>query len=302
MIDDTTGEMVLRQIIRETLMVEYKYKWGDAKSIEQGKGSVYSRPRSSSSSGGLGSIPSAISNTAVAKKVRSVLSSSSKVLTAPLGWLNRTFRRAPVSKLAKYGIGSVAGIGVVTTLYDFFAHDGKPVEEAREAEQACSRVIEDNRAVIQDTTFITKLPNFTINFDTLEPSAAKTDLSKIIAEIDIPGRIRRLSEVLSSEDINSVSGVADTTLTLEEPNLSGDSVVQARALKVVVDAAVIDMSAALENELTNFFAALKDNVDSISNPEKKSAMLEVFRQLDTEITNSLSLAQYLDLEDLLSPT
>lgn len=307
MMSNETNELVLRQLIRETLMQEYMYKWTSG-AIEKGTPTAGTRSRPSSGKPGpLDSVSGKIANTDLGRKIKSTTKFlTTRLIKQPMDWLTKTLRRAPTTKLAKLGFsGGVAGL-TISGILDYFKSGNGDEAEAFSAQTECMEKIETNSGIIAGTKFIKDLSEFarglaSQDMNSIDPARLGSDLLTLRNAMDIPAKIRKLNDVLTREDLSSLSGIsAFQTLSLEEPRGISSDVMRERAQKLVVDSAVSDMYVAITNELVELADVIEEKIKSVEDPTKKSDLSDVFRTFDRNITDDLNLAQYPELSDLLS--
>lgn len=307
MMSNETNELVLRQLIRETLMQEYMYKWTSG-AIEKGTPTAGTRSRPSSGKPGpLDSVSGKIANTDLGRKIKSTTKFlTTRLIKQPAAWLARTLKRATPTKLAKLGFaGGVAGL-TISGILDYFKSDNGDETAAFSAQTECMERIEANSGIIAGAKFIKDLSEFarglaSQDMNSIDPARLSSDLETLRSAMDIPSKIRKLSEVLDSDDLTNLAGIsAFQTLSLEEPQGISDDVMRERAQKLVVDSAVSDMYVAITNELVELADVIEEKIKTVDDASKKSALSDVFRTFDRNITSDLNLSLYPALSDLLS--
>jgi len=301
-----TDELILRQLVRETLMHEYFYKWGSSSEIERKTASGSGRSKGTSGGGNIfNTTADKIANTDIGKKIKATTRSlTSKIISNPLPWLMRTLRRTP-GRLTKLGFVGGLGALAIPSILDYFKEGGKDESLAFDAQHECQEKIDTNRLAISGTTFMKRWADFNAglsgkDFNSIDPSKLDSDLTQLLSESNIDGRILALSSILTSENLSIPSGIADTTLRLEEPKDFSDNEIDERAKKLVLDSAVCDIYVALTNEISSLTDTIEESIKEVTDADKKSKLSDIFRKYDRSVSTELNLSMYPELSDLLT--
>lgn len=283
--------LILRQLIRETLLNEYKYSWDTAR-IEAGAarrttGSTSKSPLPGAAGPGLFS---KLSDTFFGKKA-----SKSKGASAT-GFLSRTpawLQKFLVGKLGKRVAGTVIGGGMagfaISAILDYVMPDGATDIDKEDVQQEITSTIESNSATIGQEVFIGVLQSFSNtlgsrDFNNVQPTDLKRELDELHTKMGLGTRIKNLSSFLSRDDPANASGIADSSISLKSGNFR-DADIAKKSKTMITSAATADMYGSLLKEVGNTLTALKEKIDDVKDPTAKTEFEKVFAEFEKTVTD-----------------